>query len=82
MEDALAVLREIVTQVRENEPGIQAYIPHTVAGDGNENMIIFYEKYEDEDALQAHMAQLRTTLADIMPLLEPGFDLKVCTEII
>ena len=82
MEEAIPVLQAIATSVRESEPGVIGYIPHTVAGEGNENTIIFYEKYEDEAAMQAHLAQLKTTLADLMPLVEPGEDIKICTEII
>jgi quinol monooxygenase YgiN len=82
MNEALKVLREIVPQIRKAEPGIVAYIPHTIEGIKEKNSILFYEKYKDNTALQTHMANLGKSLAKLMPLLDSGMDTKLCNEII
>ncbi len=81
-EEAIEVLKELVPKIRESEPGLLAYIPHTVKGSKEKNTIIFYEKYADGDALKTHMANLGKNMAKLGPLLEPGMDLKTCFEII
>ena len=82
MEDAKAALKEIVPKIKESEPGLLEYIPHTVKGRKEKNTIIFYEKYVDDDALKAHMANLGKNMAPLQPFLEPGMDIKTCEEII
>lgn len=82
MEEAIEVLKEIVPKVKEAEPGCLVYIPHTVKGRKNKNTIIFYEKYKDDEALNIHTANVGKSLAKLLPLLEPGMDLKTCSEII
>ena len=68
--------------MKESEPGCLEYIPHTVAGRKNKNIIIFYEKYEDKEALTTHTNNLGITLAKVLPLCESGADIKTCTEIV
>jgi len=80
MSEAMEVLKEIVPKIRESEPGLLAYIPHTVQQDPN--AIIFYEKYADGDAVKQHMANLAKNMEKFSPLLEPGMDLKNCSEIV
>ncbi len=80
MEEAKEVLKEIVPKVRASEPGLLAYIPHTVKD--QENTIVWYEKYKDGDAIKAHMANLGKNMAKLQPLLEKGMDLKTCFEIV
>jgi quinol monooxygenase YgiN len=80
MDEAKEILKEIVPKVKSSEPGTVEYIPHTVRGD--DTMILFYEKYQDKDALKAHSAALGTSLEKLFPLLEPGMDLKTCYEIV
>lgn len=82
MEELIALLKEIVPKVRETEPGCQAYIPHTVKGKKESNTIIFYEKYADKSAMNIHSANLPKNFEKIFPLLEPGMDIKTCSEII
>lgn len=82
MDEAIALLQEIAPQVRESESGCLAYIPHTVKGSKNKNTIIFYEKYEDQEALNVHSANLPKYFENIFPLIEGAMDLKTCTEII
>ena len=82
MEEAIKVLKEIVPKIKENEAGCLEYIPHVVKGRKNKNKIVFYEKYEDEEALKAHSANLPKSLAKLMPLLEPGMEIEQCTEIV
>jgi len=82
IDEAIAFLKEIVPKVRESETGCLAYIPHTVKGAKNKNKIIFYEKYEDQAALNVHSANLPKYFENIFPLIEGAMDLKTCTEII
>ncbi|HUX99233.1 MAG TPA: putative quinol monooxygenase [Candidatus Deferrimicrobium sp.] len=82
MEEALKILKGIVPKVRESEPGCKTYILHTVKGALNKNLIIFYEKYEDKDALNLHSAFLPDHFKQLFPLLEGGIDIKTCEEIL
>jgi len=80
MDEAVKVIREIVPKVKKAEPGCLEYIPHKLRD--AENTIIFYEKYRDEEALKVHSSNARKSLANLIPLLEPGIDLKTCYEIL
>jgi quinol monooxygenase YgiN len=82
MEEAIEVLKEVVPKVKEAEPGCLVYIPHTVKGRKDKNTIIFYEKYKDDEAFKIHSANVGKSLAKLLPLLEPGMDLKTCFEIL
>ncbi|MGA9109425.1 MAG: putative quinol monooxygenase [Smithella sp.] len=79
-QDAINALKEIVPKIKASEPGCIEYIPHTVRGD--ESTIIFYEKYSDKDALKLHSANLMKNIESLLPLLEPGMDIKTCYAII
>ncbi|NHJ20637.1 MAG: antibiotic biosynthesis monooxygenase [Candidatus Lokiarchaeota archaeon] len=81
MVEAIEVLKEMAANIKSSEPGTLQYIPHTVKGEGLENTIIFYEKYENEEAFQVHSKNLRITAANLAPLLAPGRDIKSCFEI-
>ena len=80
MEQAIEALKEIVPKIRESEPGCLVYIPHTVRGENN--MIMFYEKYRDKESLTSHANNLAKSLEKLFPFLEPGMDVKTCYEII
>jgi quinol monooxygenase YgiN len=80
MEEAINALKEIVPKIKASEQGCLEYVPHTVRGD--ENAIIIYEKYSDKDALKLHSANLMKNIEKLLPLLEPGMDVKTCYEII
>lgn len=80
MEEAKAILKELVPRIREEEPGCLEYVPHTVKGE--ENMILFYEKYRDKDALKIHGANLGKNFEKLSPLMEPGMDIKYCYSIL
>lgn len=80
MDEAIEVLKEIVPLIKSSEAGCLEYIPHTVRGD--ENTIIFYEKYRDKEALKLHSANVVNSLQKLLPLLEPGMDIKTCYEIV
>lgn len=82
MEKAIEVLKEIVPKIKAAEPGLLEYIPHTVKGRKNKNTILFYEKYQDNEALNTHSANTGKSLANLLPLMEPGMDLKTCFEIL
>ena len=75
-------LKLVVPAVRESEPGCLAYIPHTVRGEGNDNLIVFYEKYEDQAAFDVHSANFPANFQNILPLVESDFDIKMCDEIV
>ena len=80
MEDAKKVLRKIIPKIKEFESGTLEYIPHIVKQDPN--VIIFYEKYSDNDALKIHTKNLGKNMVEFMPLLEPGMDIKNLEEIL
>ena len=80
MDQAVEVLKEIVPHIRESEPGCLEYLPHRVRNE--ENTILFYEKYLDKEALKEHSANLVTTLGKLLPLLDPGMDIKTCYELL
>ncbi|MHA1378263.1 MAG: putative quinol monooxygenase [Candidatus Helarchaeota archaeon] len=82
MEEVIELLKGIVPQVRNNEPGCLAYIPHIVKGKKNKNTIIFYEKYKDKAAVDQHSANFPKLFEQVFPLLQGGIDLKTCEEII
>jgi quinol monooxygenase YgiN len=46
---------EAAGKVKENEPGNLAYLPHQSQGDPT--VFLFYEKYQDEQALEFHRHQ-------------------------
>lgn len=79
-EEAINALKEIVPRIKASEPGCMEYIPHTVRGE--ERVIVIYEKYSDKDALKLHSANLLKNIEKLLPLLEPGMDVKTCYEII
>ena len=82
MEKAIEALKEIVPKVRESEPGCLQYVALTVKGRKNKDTIMFYENYKDDEAVATHNKNVGTTLAKLLPLCEPGLDLKTCFEII
>jgi len=82
MDEAIEILKELVPKVKESESGCKAYIPHTVKGRKNKNSIIFYEVYEDKEALNLHSVNLPKSLGKLFPLLEGGMDVKTCTAIL
>ena len=75
MEKAIKFLKEIVPQVRENEPGCFEFVPHTVKGKKFENKIIIYEKYANEEAYMTHLGNLGRIMEDFILLLEEDMDL-------
>jgi quinol monooxygenase YgiN len=79
MDEAVGILKGIVENIRKSEPGCLAYIPHTVRG--QDTTIIFYEKYQDKEALKTHSANLPKAMEKIIPMMEPGTDIKTCYEI-
>ncbi len=80
IDEAIEALREIAPKIRESEPGCLEYIPHRVKGE--DNTIMFYEKYADKEALKLHSGNIGTSLAKLLPLLEPGMEIKTCFEIL
>ena len=80
MDEAVEILKDVVPKLKAAEPGCVEYIPHTVRGE--ENAILFYEKYRDKDALKIHMDNMGKTMEKLFPLLEPGMDVKTCYEIV
>jgi len=78
--EAVEVLKEVVSKIKGAEPGCLAYVPYRVRGE--DNTIIFIEKYQDKEALKVHSSNLPKSLEKFLPLLEPGMDIKTCYEII
>ncbi len=82
MPEAIAVLKEIAPIIKQSEPGCLAYVPHVVSGQKSKNMIVFYEKYADKAALDYHNKNLMKNMAKLNPLLEPGMQVDLCSEIL
>ena len=82
MEEAIKILKEMAANIKASEPGTLEYIPHKVKGEGLENTIIFYEKYESNEAMKSHSKNLAKTALKLAPLLAPERDIKVCEEIV
>ncbi|MHA1728510.1 MAG: putative quinol monooxygenase [Promethearchaeota archaeon] len=86
MEDAKKALKEGIPKVLANEPGLLEYAPHTVAGEGNENIVIFYEIYKDQEAQKIHTENQRKF--DFMRAFgrcverSVPVDLKFCSKIL
>jgi quinol monooxygenase YgiN len=80
MDEAVEVLKGAVPKIKEAEPGCLVYIPHRVRGE--DHTIIFYEKYQDKEALKVHSSNLPKSLEKFLPLLEPGMDVKTLEEIL
>ncbi len=55
-EDRAQVLSAVqhLAQASRKEPGCVTYIPHEMAGDSS--LVMIYEQYRDETALEAHRA--------------------------
>lgn len=51
--DVLEAVRRVAAASRQ-EPGCVSYIPHELAGDSS--LVMIYEQYRDEAALEAHRA--------------------------
>lgn len=51
--DVLEAVRRLAAASRQ-EPGCVTYIPHELAGDSS--LVMIYEQYRDEAALEAHRA--------------------------
>jgi quinol monooxygenase YgiN len=49
------LVRDLLPQIKEHEPGTLVYAVHTVDGHPDERM--FYEQYADRDAFAAHEQQ-------------------------
>ncbi len=82
MDEVIEILKEIIPKIRASEPGCKAYIPHTVKGKKNKDNILFYEVYENKEAMNIHSSNLPKNFEKIFPLLEGGMDIKTCTAII
>ena len=65
--ELLDLLRELVDAAATNEPGTLVYVMHEA--DDDPDVVVSYELFADEDALEAHKAS--ATVASVMPRLGP-----------
>ncbi|MCL2154495.1 MAG: antibiotic biosynthesis monooxygenase [Leptospirales bacterium] len=79
MDEVISKLKVAVPHIKKTEPKCLEYIPHRIKGD--DNKIIFYEKYADQEAVDLHAKNLPENLKDILPLVEPDIDIKTCFDI-
>jgi quinol monooxygenase YgiN len=79
LEEAKAFLKELVAEVRANEPGTLAYVLHQRRDDPL--TVVVYEKYEDDEALTVHSQNLGAKAADFMAVLDGAPDVVVLDEI-
>lgn len=68
LDEALALCRELVKGVQDNEPDVIAYLCHQ--GEKDPNEIIFYEVYPSQEALThhgktEHMAKMNQSYRDL-----------------
>ena len=61
------IMRAAVPKVRQ-EPGNHAYIFHRAKD--NPRVFMFYEEYDDQEALEAHRAHLREMGIDLRAMLD------------
>ena len=65
--ELLDLLRELVDAAATNEPGTLVYVMHEA--DDDPDVVVSYELFADEDALEAHKAS--RAVASVMPRLGP-----------
>ncbi|MFX1397536.1 MAG: putative quinol monooxygenase [Promethearchaeota archaeon] len=82
MDEAISLLKVMVPKIKESEPGCLEYVPYTIKGPENENLIVFYEKYADKEAFDLHNKNLKTNMAEFNKILEPDVEINVCSEIL
>lgn len=81
-DELVDALRPLVAAVTEDEPGTSRYILHT--DDTDAEAVWFYETYDDDAALQAHMssAAMLSALAEFGPLLDGAPELIRVTPVV
>ena len=72
-------MRAAVPKVRE-EPGNHAYVFHR--SKDNPQVFMFYEEYEDDDALAAHRAHLKEMGIDLRTVLDGAPELTFYEKLI
>ncbi|MHA2030479.1 MAG: putative quinol monooxygenase [Candidatus Kariarchaeaceae archaeon] len=70
MEKAQEFIKEMIPEMLNNEPGTLEYKAYTVGGDGNESKIVFYEKYEDEEAYKTNHENMSKRMSDMSSVLD------------
>jgi len=75
-DELIAVMKELVAKVRDNEPGNLDYTFHRKKGD--ESLFMVYEMYKDGEAMQAHMsaAHFQEAAKKFGDLLEGGLGVE------
>jgi quinol monooxygenase YgiN len=79
IEEAKKLFQELASGVNANEPGTLAYIPHQRKDDPS--VFIFYEKYENEEALKTHQGNLAQHGARFAGILAGRPEIAVVDEI-
>ena len=70
MDKAQELIREILSNMPENEPGTLEYDAFTVTGEGNESKIFFYEKYQHEEAYRIHHENLAKRMSELETVID------------
>ena len=78
MDDAVSKFKAAVTHIKKTEPKCLEYIVHKIKG---EDKLIVYEKYADQEAVDLHAKNLPENLKEVLPLVEPDIDIKICFDI-
>ncbi len=81
-DEAIALLKELVKAVEDNEPGVLAYICHR--SEKEPGKIVFFEVYKDAATLQAHgatphLAKMREAFT--AGILKPPVDIQKLNHI-
>jgi quinol monooxygenase YgiN len=79
LDEAKQLLRKLAETVRRDEPGTLAYIPLQRKDDPT--TFVFYEKYESDEALQTHSANLRKFGAEFGAVVAGPPDIVMLEEV-
>jgi quinol monooxygenase YgiN len=78
IEEAKAFFKKLTAEVVANEPGTLAYVPLQRRDDPT--TVVFYEKYESDEALATHSRNLAGQAAEFGAVLAGAPDIVVLDE--
>jgi quinol monooxygenase YgiN len=79
VEEAKSFLKDLVAEVRANEPGTLAYVFHQKQGDPT--TFVAYEKYDSDESFKKHSAGLAAKGAGFAAILAGAPEIVMLEEI-
>ncbi len=79
IEEAKTFFKKLAAEVKTNEPGTLVYLPLLRRDDPS--TFVFYEQYENDEALVTHSQNLAAKAADFGALLDGAPDIVVLDEV-